>query len=183
MYKGANTTGNLRRSEHYIPLERRGTLSSTAVAKSSSVYSPSSMLLLLTSTLVGRPLQRRDVCTGNRCGSPTDGIDANKSDQGDDGKGLDKYVGIIMAVAFVVLLFVLWVAFANWPKRKLRQWFRRKDDVEKIEAVDLTEAAGQVAKPAKAAFADEKNAKHDVDAGYLEGRRYRPSVHAVIINR
>ncbi|KAK0456512.1 hypothetical protein EV421DRAFT_66249 [Armillaria borealis] len=130
------------------------------------------MLLLLTSTLVGRPLQRRDVCTGNRCGSPTDGIDANKSDQGDDGKGLDKYVGIIMAVAFVVLLFVLWVAFANWPKRKLRQWFRRKDDVEKIEAVDLTEAAGKVAKPAKAAFVDEKNAKHDVDAGYLEGRRY-----------
>ncbi|KAK0208299.1 hypothetical protein DFS33DRAFT_429740 [Desarmillaria ectypa] len=144
------------------------------------------MLVLFTSTLIGRPLQRRDVCTGNRCGSPTDGI-VNKSDGGDDGHGLDKYVGIIMAVAFVVVLFVLWVAFANWPKRKLREWSRcrRKDDVQKVEAVDLTEAAGEIAKPVKAAFVDEKNAKHGVDAGYLARghRRNMPSVHTVIINR
>ncbi|KAK0465114.1 uncharacterized protein EV420DRAFT_939696 [Desarmillaria tabescens] len=159
------------------------------------------MLVLLTSTLVGRPLQRRDVCTGNRCGSPTDVI-ANKSDQSDDGHGLDKYVGIIMAVAFVLVLFVLWVAFANWPKRKLREWLRsrRKDDVQKIEAVDLTEAAGELAIPAKVAIVDEKNAKHDADVGYLEGHRrnvrrflypsilslpfsQRPSVHTVTINR
>ncbi|KAG7450458.1 uncharacterized protein BT62DRAFT_927748 [Guyanagaster necrorhizus] len=86
-----------------------------------------------------------------------------------------------MAVAFVLVLFVLWVAFAQWPKWKLRQCCRRSA-VQKIEAVDLTEAAQNVARPANAAFVDEKKTKHDVDAEQGH-RRNRPSVHAVIINR
>jgi len=35
---------------------------------------------------------------------------------------VQRYFGILIALLFVLLIFLLWVYFAQYPRRKLRQW-------------------------------------------------------------
>ncbi len=90
------------------------------------------MFVLITSTLLGRPLQRRQLCaaSSSMCGAPGDGLDTTRTaDAGDaardsaqfsTGSGPHRFIGIIMAVAFILLALLVWAIFA---RRRLRQWW------------------------------------------------------------
>ncbi|KAG6850504.1 hypothetical protein H0H93_012505 [Arthromyces matolae] len=39
-----------------------------------------------------------------------------------DKPGLHRYIGVIMVIGLAFAIFILWLSFGRWPRRKMREW-------------------------------------------------------------
>ncbi|KAM6498162.1 hypothetical protein JOM56_006110 [Amanita muscaria] len=107
-------------------------------------------------------------CQSSLSCSPSDNQpaqpDSHSSDATYDGPGPQRYIGVGMVAAIVVLALVLWVWFGAWPKQMLskRWWSRRKRrrDTENIKAnglIDLTASLPSLEKPKRVRIRDNES--------------------------
>ncbi|KAG6902898.1 hypothetical protein C0995_010068 [Termitomyces sp. Mi166 len=81
-------------------------------------------------------------------GSDPVGKDNSQGDEGPQGyankPGPHRYIGVGMVVGLALVIFVLWLLFGRWPRRKIREWgwLKMKPEseesgvVEKLRVVD-----------------------------------------------